>query len=101
MFPVFFLASTESIIYVSHVEGVDKGPTQLLVPVDDNLISKIVRLCWAPQFTDLLRKDCETNFPQFVTEGSAHLIECVLILRALGSLERNDPTGWIFLVEQN
>ena len=45
MFPVFFLASIESIIYVSHVEGVDKGPTQLLVPVDDNLISKIVRLC--------------------------------------------------------
>ena len=84
MFPIFFLFYTESIIYVSRVDGVDKGPTQLFIPVDHQLQSKIVLLFCTLLFAELRRQDCEASFLQVKTEESGQLTQW------------NKMTQWLF-----
>ena len=62
-FPIVF---THCMINESYVHRIDKGPTQLLPGIDNNLASEIIFINSGADLTELVRQNCQSDFLQLV-----------------------------------
>ena len=72
------LVSAQCIIDVSYVHRIDKGSTQLLPGIDNNLPSEIIFINSGADLTELVRQNCQPHFLQLVSENVIILVTSLM-----------------------